>query len=165
MNCKLYPLICSLFVLSANAEIKLPELISDNMVLQQQTNVTLWGEATPDSKVTISPSWTESVTTTTADSNGFWKTTVATPEAGFTPYSITISDGKPVSVNNVLIGEVWFCSGQSNMEMPLNGFWNCPIDDANNVIADAPNHPAIRMATIEKKKALTPQKYAKGSWK
>ena len=165
MNCKLYPLICSLFALSANAEIKLPELISDNMVLQQQTNVTLWGEATPDSKVTISPSWTESVTTTTADSNGFWKTTVATPEAGFTPYSITISDGKPVSVNNVLIGEVWFCSGQSNMEMPLNGFWNCPIDDANNVIADAPNHPAIRMATIEKKKALTPQKYAKGSWK
>lgn len=156
------------FVASAmQAEVKLPDLISDNMVLQQATDVCLWGEAKPGSTVTIQASWSNGSWTTLAGSDGRWQTSITTPSASFSPYTLIIGDGdgEPRTLHNVLVGEVWFCSGQSNMEMPLNGFWNCPIDDANNTIADAPNHPAIRMATIARKGALVPQEYAEGSWK
>ncbi len=151
---------------ATHAEIKLPDLISDNMVVQQEADACLWGEAKAGSTVSIRPSWTTQVFTTKAGSDGRWTTTVATPSASFTPYTLTIADDDGErTLHNVLVGEVWFCSGQSNMEMPLNGFWNCPIDDANNLIADAPNHPAIRMATIERRGATTPQEYARGQWK
>jgi len=153
--------VCSL---SVHAGIKLPQLIGDNMILQQQTDVRLWGEATPDAKITIQASWSNSPTYTKADADGLWMVEIATPAATFEPQQITISDGQPVIVRNILIGEVWLCSGQSNMEMPLNGFWHCPIDNSNNVIADAANHPGIRMATIERKGAVTPQAYANGRW-
>lgn len=150
----------------AGATIKLPDLISDHMVLQQQTKVRLWGEAFPEATITVNTSWlTKTPIEITADSDGQWELFLQTPEASFTPHSIIISDGTPITINDVLIGEVWLCSGQSNMEMPLNGFWNCPIQNSNNLIADAGNHAGIRMATIERKGALTPQAYAKGIWK
>lgn len=158
-------LLLLLFATEAGAKIKLPQLLSDYMVLQQQTEARLWGEATPGSTVTIRPSWSTTEIQTQADAEGFWKTAIPTPSASFDPHTLTISDGDPVTLHHLLIGEVWFCSGQSNMEMPLNGFWNCPIRHSNEVIADAGNHPAIRMATIERKGALTPQLYANGEWK
>lgn len=154
-----------LTTLTLHAKIKLPQLISDHMVLQQQTEVCLWGEATPNSSVQVSYSWANDKKETKADENGFWKIFIETPSASFKSHTLVISDGEPVTLHNVLIGEVWFCSGQSNMVMPLNGFENCPVRDANNVIADAPNHPAIRVATIATKSALTPQRYANGTWK
>ena len=120
---------------ATHAEIKLPDLISDNMVVQQEADACLWGEAKAGSTVSIRPSWTTQVFTTKAGSDGRWTTTVATPSASFTSYTLTIADDDGErTLHNVLVGEVWFCSGQSNMEMPLNGFWNCPIDDANNLI-------------------------------
>lgn len=158
-------LLLLLFGTQAGAKIKLPQLISDHMVLQQETHARLWGEATPGSTLTIRSSWSQTEIQTQADERGQWKTEIPTPSATFQPQTITISDGEPVTLHDVLIGEVWFCSGQSNMEMPLNGFWNCPIRQSNQVIADASNHPGIRMATIEHKAALTPQVYANGDWK
>lgn len=158
-------LLLLLLATEAGAKIKLPQLLGDYMVLQQQTEARLWGEATPGSTVTIRSSWSPAEIQTQADPKGFWKTVLPTPSASFHPHTLTISDGEPVTLHNLLIGEVWFCSGQSNMEMPLNGFWNCPIRHSNEVIADAGNHPAIRMATIERKGALTPQLYANGEWK
>ncbi len=150
----------------AGAKVKLPGLISDHMVLQQQTAVRLWGEAAPRATIAVNATWlTKTPIEVTADADGRWEVKLNTPEATFTPQSISISDGEPVTIEDILIGEVWFASGQSNMEMPLNGFGNCPIRDANNVIADAGNHPGIRMATIEKKAAVTPQPFANGSWK
>jgi len=134
------------------------------MVLQQKTDVRLWGEATPNAEITIQASWSNSPSSTKADANGSWDIEIATLAATFEPQQITISDGQPVIVRNILIGEVWLCAGQSNMEMPLNGSWNCPIDNSTNVIADAGNHPGIRMATIERRGALTPQAYANGRW-
>jgi sialate O-acetylesterase len=133
------------------------------MVLQQQTNARFWGEATPNSTVTIQTSW-NTTSETKADAQGFWETTVKTPSASFTFQTVTISDGEPITLHNVLIGEVWLCSGQSNMEMPIKGFARSPIEDANETIADAPNH-TIRIATIQRKGTLTPQTYAKGEWK
>ncbi|MDO4754756.1 MAG: sialate O-acetylesterase [Parabacteroides sp.] len=163
MKTKLFLAFCLLCSMTVHAKVNLPDLISHNMVLQQQTNARFWGEATPNSTVTIQTSW-NTFTETKADTQGFWETTVSTPSASFTPQTITISDGEPTTLHNVLIGEVWLCSGQSNMEMPLKGFARCPIEDANDVIADAPNH-TIRIATIQRKGALTPQTYAKSEWK
>lgn len=161
----LIPAFCLLCSMTANAKVKLPQLLSDHMVLQQQTEARLWGEATPNSTVTIRASWTNQSVEAKADAQGLWEATLRTPSATFAPQTLTISDGEPVTLHDVLIGEVWLCSGQSNMEMPLNGFGRCPIENSNNVIADAPNHPGIRVATIARKGALTPQAYAEGTWK
>ncbi len=81
---------------------------------------------------------------------GCWELQITTPAASFEEYTLTLTDGEQsVTLQHLLIGEVWLCAGQSNMVMPLNGFDYCPISDSNNVIADAPNHPGIRMVTIK----------------
>ena len=111
--------------LSMRAEVKLPAIFSDGMVMQQQTNANLWGTATPNKKVTVTTGWNGKQYAVTADKNGSWKLSVSTPEAGG-PYTITFDDGTPKTLNNILIGELWLCSGQSNMEMPMKGFKNQP---------------------------------------
>lgn len=164
---KLLTGLCLLSVLGSGtvqAKVKLPEILSDNMVLQQQTEVNLWGTATPNAEVHISPSWSRKTITVQADSNGNWTARLATPSASYTPQQIDFSDGDHTRLTNILIGEVWFCSGQSNMEMPLNGFWNCPIENANETIATAGEWKGIRVATIAKTGALSPQEQVKGNW-
>ena len=101
-----------------SAQVNLLPIFSDNMVLQQQTQAPIWGKSKPDKKVEIITSWDQRRYTVQADAQGNWKTEVYTPVAGG-PYTITISDGKPIKLNNVMIGEVWVCSGQSNMEMQV----------------------------------------------
>ena len=91
------------------------------MVLQQQTQVALWGTAEAGSKVVIMPGWTKHKTSVKADGNGKWFAEVATPNASLIPYDIVFSDGEKTVVKNVLIGEVWLCSGQSNMGMQMSG--------------------------------------------
>ena len=159
-------LLAALFLMIGNVEakIKLPSLLSDNMVLQQQTSVRLWGESSPNATVTVAPSWSKAAAHTKADNKGCWELFIQTPAASFTQHTLKFTDGESVTLRNILIGEVWLCAGQSNMVMPLNGFDYCPIRDANQVIADAPNHPVIRMVTIKPKVALTPQMYTEGSW-
>lgn len=147
-----------------SAKVTLPEIMSNNMVLQQNTQVKIWGKSKAGTQVTVTPSWGEKIETK-SDKNGNWIALLQTPAGGFTKHSITISDGEPVTLSNVLIGEVWLASGQSNMEMPLNGFWNNPIKDANETIALSGRNKGIRFATIEKTEALTPQETVAGSWK
>ena len=103
--------------LNAGAEIKLPAFFGDNMVLQQNTDARMWGTADASSTVTVTPGWTSEKYTTKADKDGKWKITIPTPSAGG-PYDVTVSDGTPLTLDNVMLGEVWLCSGQSNMEMP-----------------------------------------------
>ena len=115
----LFVLALALVSAAASAKVELPNFLGDNMVLQQQTAVALWGTATPGKKVTIRPGWTRGKTMVKADpETGKWFARVYTPAAGG-PYDIVISDGEKLTVHNVLIGEVWFCSGQSNMELPI----------------------------------------------
>lgn len=147
------------------AKVVLPDIISDNMVLQQQTEVCLWGKANPNTEVTVRVSWNDQTYTVASDNAGRWLAKVQTPAATYEAQSITFSDGEETSVENVLIGEVWFCSGQSNMEMPLSGFWNCPIEGANETIATASKWKGIRVATIEKNGQLEPVDVCYGSWK
>ena len=101
------------------AKVTLPPVIGDNMVLQQQTSAALFGKADPGKKVTVKTSWNGKTVSTVADSQtGKWLLRVQTPAAGG-PYEITISDGDKTVLHDVLIGEVWLASGQSNMEMPM----------------------------------------------
>lgn len=149
---------------SVNAKIILPEFIGDNMVLQQSTLVKIWGKAKANTPVIIKNSWSTKVVTVRSDKDGKWTAKIATPKASYTPQSMIISDGQAVKINNILIGEVWLCSGQSNMEIPLCGFTNCPIQNANELIANASQNKAIRCVTIQKKGMRTVQDTCKGKW-
>ncbi|MCR5313015.1 MAG: 9-O-acetylesterase, partial [Bacteroidaceae bacterium] len=121
-----------LFMCLANMtaqSLELPDIIGSNMVLQQKSQAKLWGWAKPNSTIQVNVSWNNKRYSSKADSqSGRWDLQIETPSASYDAKSISIQgDGETVVLENVLIGEVWFCSGQSNMEMPLRGFWNCPV--------------------------------------
>lgn len=148
------------------AKVVLPAILGSNMVLQQQTDVKLWGEAAPRSEVSVHVSWSDAEVKTRAGGDGRWELLLKTPEADGTPRTLTVSDGQgePVVLDNILIGEVWLCSGQSNMEMPLEGFWNCPVEHANETIARSAACKNIRVATVGKTGALEPCEDASVEW-
>ncbi|MDE7396860.1 MAG: sialate O-acetylesterase [Muribaculum sp.] len=145
----------------------LPAIIGDNMMLQQQTDASLWGWAKPGSEVKVTTDWDGKSYTAKAASNGKWKLTVATPVASYEPTSFSVTgDGKTIKVNNVLIGEVWLASGQSNMEMPLAGFIGSPVDGANDAVATSGRYnKAIRFSTTPRALFTTPQDSVGGDWK
>jgi sialate O-acetylesterase len=145
-----------------NAKISMPAIFGDHMVLQQQSDADIWGKAAPNSQVRITTSWNKKNYTTRASGGGDWKIKVETPVAGG-PYSITISDGQPVVLKDVLIGEVWVCSGQSNMEMPMKGFRNQPVTGSNEAIVTSAN-TSIRLFTVARDKSLTEKYDFKGNW-
>ena len=155
----------TLAALSVQA-VELPDIISDNAVLQQNTKARLWGWAKPGRKVTVTPSWDVKIYTAKADSKtGRWDVNVDTPEASFTPWTVTFDDGEsPKTISNVLIGEVWFCSGQSNMEMPLRGFGIQPIEGAGEAIAYSGKYPHIRMANVPKRQEYDKPERVEGKW-
>ncbi len=164
MKGKAFALILLFCAASLGAKVKLPTLMGDNMILQQQTEVKLWGKATPKAEVRVTPSWSGKTTACRADKDGNWLLTVSTPKAGYTPYDITFDDGEKTSVKNVLIGEVWLASGQSNMEMPLKGFGGCCImNGADDIIAAADNK-GVRMFTVPRGQSYEPKTECEGSW-
>ena len=156
------PIVSILILLPFTAEVKLPAIFGDNMVLQQKTEAAIWGTAANSATVKVITSWNNKMYTVKAGSDGKWKVKVATPSAGG-PYEISISDGKTVKLKNVLIGEVWVCSGQSNMEMPVKGYFNQPITGSNDAIATSSN-PSIRMFTVTKATSLEPVYDFEGAW-
>ena len=97
------------------------------MVLQQQTECNLWGTADKGQTVKITTSWDQKTYLVKAGKDGKFEVKVQTPEAGG-PYEITFNDGKAVTLHNILIGEVWICAGQSNMEMQMKGFKQQPVE-------------------------------------
>ena len=145
------------------AKVTLPALVGDNMVLQQQSDVKIWGWSEPGASVKITTSW-GSKGSVKSDNDGNWYFTVTTPAASYTSHTITVSDGEPVVLKNILIGEVWLCSGQSNMEMTFTGYWGSPVIGANQAIEESVLYPNLRLFTVEKNSATVPQKDCKGSW-
>ena len=134
------------------AKITLPAFFTDNMIIQQQTTMTLFGKAKPNKKVSIETSWNNQHYETKADAQGNWQVAVSTPTAGG-PYRITLSDGKKTVLENVMAGEVWFCSGQSNMEMPVAGWGK--IKNYEQEIAAA-DYPGIRLFQVKKHTSVAP---------
>ncbi|MGB3007784.1 MAG: sialate O-acetylesterase [Chitinophagaceae bacterium] len=158
-------LLCALLHPSiSTATVRLPYFFSDNMILQQKTDAAIWGWAKSGSTVQITTSWNKKKYNTITNSEGKWKTKIATPAAGG-PYEITITDGSPVTIKNILIGEVWLCSGQSNMEMPMKGFKDQPIFSSNDAIFNSSNSN-IRLYTVPRSVQRVPQDTSKNSfWK
>jgi len=151
------------FSISAHSRVTLPSFFSDNMVFQQNTQAAIWGWTNSGKKVTIRPSWTSVKTVAVPDENGKWSARIQTPTAGG-PYTVTITDGEKTTLQNVLVGEVWFCSGQSNMEMPMRGFRNQPVEGATDVILSANPKTPIRVCRIKRKASLSPVTECEGSW-
>lgn len=141
--------------LGAQGEVTLPNYITDNMIVQQNSTIKIKGHAAAGSKVTVTPGWGEArPVTVKADKEGRFTVELVTPAAGG-PYSIVFADSDGEKrVENVLSGEVWLCSGQSNMEMPVQG-WTT-VMDYDREIATA-FHPDIRLLQVRKRTAFAPQ--------
>jgi sialate O-acetylesterase len=140
------------------SNISLPEIFSDNMVLQQKSEVPVWGWAKTGESVVIKADWMDSVITAVADTQGKWKIILKTPSAGG-PYNITIKGYNELILKNVLIGEVWVCSGQSNMEWSARS----GINNAEEEIINA-NYPDIRFLTVFPATSIYPQDHFTGEW-
>jgi sialate O-acetylesterase len=136
------------------------------MILQQNSKVALWGWAKPGEKITITNNWNNKSATATTDASGKWLTYMATTKAGG-PYQLTFKASNTIEVKNILLGEVWLASGQSNMEFFIgktsNASYNAVIN-YNEVIKDA-GHPDIRTIDVPNKVADEPQTDFKGEWK
>lgn len=145
------------------AEVKLPALFTDGMVVQQNTIITLRGSATANKKVSVTASWNKRSVVTRAADDGSWEAQLSTPKADGIAHSITISDGEKLTLSNLLLGEVWLCSGQSNMEMPMKGFKNQPVEGSNMDILKSAN-PNIRLFTVKRNSTIEPQTTVSGQW-
>jgi len=140
----------------SHADVRLPAIISDDMVLQQGGPVNVWGWADPGEEVKVAIAGSGSAKTV-ADKDGNWKLKLDAPPAGG-PYQIEIAGKNTITVKNVLVGEVWLCSGQSNM-----GFLVREGQNAETEIAQA-NYPQIRLCTVEVATATQPQKDCTAGW-
>lgn len=153
------------FATSAGARVRLPHLLGDGMIVQQQTDVRLWGWDKPGTTVEATTSWSDQTATAKTDKNGKWILTVRTPKAGYTPLSITFDDGDgTTTLKDVLAGEVWVCAGQSNMEMPLRGFDNCPVEGYNNEVVSASQYKGIHYVKIPSVMSMQPLDDANCQW-
>jgi len=142
---------------AALADIKLPAVIGDNMVLQRDEKVTIWGWAEPGEEVMAGVSWHNMKWAVTADKDGKWMFKMNSPETGG-PYEMTISGKNTITVKNIMVGEVWVCSGQSNMQMSVQGSANAKQE------ISAANYPNIRLFTVTRKVAAEPQSDCVGNW-
>lgn len=158
---KIFLALTIMFIFSTNmfAKIILPSVFADNMVLQQNSDVAIWGWSDPGETVKIVTSWNSKDTVKVkADNSAEWKTTIKTIGAGG-PYSIQILGNGGVKLNNVMLGEVWVCSGQSNMEMSVN--WK--LINGEEEAAKA-NNPNIRIFHVQKIGADYPQQTCNATW-
>ena len=154
----------ALLALSTQAKVRLPHMIGDNMILQQNTEARLWGWDKPGQSVSVTVSWNQQVYTTKTDKNGRWQVKVMTPAASYQPLSITFDDGDKTTIHNVLSGEVWVCAGQSNMEMPVRGFGNCPVEGYNDEVVNARQYSGIHYVKIPSVMSMTPLEDANCEW-
>lgn len=146
----------------AIAEVRLPAIIGSGMVLQQESDVPLWGWAAPGTAIRVQADWLSEPATTTATAAGEWSVRLRTPKAGG-PYKLTIDGDNTVTLEDVLIGEVWICSGQSNMEWSVGLVYGPGVENYADVIRAA-NHPDIRLFDVENAVAVKPARDCNGKW-
>ena len=141
------------------SNIRLPSIIANNMVLQQRSQVKLWGWGEPNEKVIVTTSWDDKTySAITVTGNATWTLVITTPPAGG-PYTIKLNGNNSILLRNILIGEVWLCSGQSNMEM--SGAWG--LQDIKAELPQAKNND-IRFFHMAKASAPYPQQDCVGEW-
>ena len=148
-------LLLTVLAQSAFADVRVPAIIGDNMVLQQGKKIRIWGWANPNEKVSVV--FANQKANAIADASGHWQTLLEPVKAGG-PFELTISASNTLTIKNILVGEVWICSGQSNMEWPLINTQN-----GADAVSQA-NYPEIRLFTVQKTTSSTPLDDVKGQW-
>jgi sialate O-acetylesterase len=148
---------------AASADVKLPAVIGEHMVLQQNRSVALWGFADPNETVRVKADWRNEEIETKADAYGRWKVMLETPAAGG-PHELHVAARNEIVLRDVLVGEVWLCSGQSNMEMPI------AEQESYSGVADwreelkRADHPKIRLFNVQNTIAAAPALDCQGRW-
>ncbi|HAV13647.1 MAG TPA: sialate O-acetylesterase [Opitutae bacterium] len=145
----------------AVAETKLASIFTESMVLQQQDHAVIWGTDEPGQQVKITGAWGQAAEAT-ADHDGNWRLSLKTPAAGG-PYKLEVQGSSEINFDDVLIGEVWLCAGQSNMQMPVKGFNNQPINGNQEAILAA-NKDRIRAFTVKRNSSDTALDSVTGQW-
>ncbi len=161
---KKYCLFITLLLLTviSSAKVSLPAIFSDHMVLQRNSQTAIWGKADPGEQITVKGSWAKEKVKTTADENGQWKLRISTPVAGG-PYTLTVEGKNKIIFSNVMSGEVWLCSGQSNMEFRVKGSFSQPNQHYQETIAEGKNRK-LRFFTVNRSADLNPKDDCKGIW-
>lgn len=149
--------VLALLTIQTQAEVKLPSVFSDGMVLQQQQLVRIWGTA--DSGEEVKVSFGEQTHTIVTDASNHWAVTLNPMNANAQPSELVVIGKNTITVKNILVGEVWVCSGQSNMQWPVKQAANPEAEIA------AANLPQVRMFSVERSPSLTTQTDCKGVWK
>lgn len=154
--------------MAANAEVKLPNIIGSNMVLQQNSQARVWGEASKNANVEIAVSWQKEKIVVKTDNNGKFSAQLPTPGATFDAQTIQFKDSKDSKttiLSNILIGEVWLASGQSNMQMPLKGFPGCNVDGGfDEILFASEQAERVRFFTIYPKHSYVLEDDADAAW-
>jgi len=145
------------------AKVVLPRIFGDGMVLQRNADVRLWGTARPGATVKIKTTWSGKEVRTKAGPEGRWQAVITTADTREEPQAVTLDDGERTVLGNVLLGEVWICSGQSNMEMPMKGFKAQPVEGAARDVMDS-RDAQLRLFTVRRNSQLTPQDTVSGRW-
>ncbi|NER17826.1 sialate O-acetylesterase [Spongiivirga citrea] len=144
------------------SQLKIPSFFSDLMVLQQQETMPFYGYDLPNKAIELETSWGYAAVTKT-NAKGYWNVTIKTPVGSFTSHSISIKGSTTIKLKDLLVGEVWLCSGQSNMEMAVGGRSNSPTIGSNEIILNS-NNPHIRLLNSERNASVTPLEDIVGSW-
>ena len=142
---------------SNSAEFQLASLFKDHMVLQRDMAVPVWGKAIAGATITVN--FAEKTKKTVADANGNWSLCIASLQASFEPRTMKITsskDKKEIEISDIVVGEVWICSGQSNMQLGINA--------APEVKALVPSAKNIRSFTVKNTVAFEPQDTCEGEW-
>lgn len=140
-----------------SAEVSVPNIFGDHMVLQQNQKIRVWGWATPGEKVTVTLGKSQAVAT--ADQSGDWKVELPPRKADNKPLQLTIAGPEnQLKFEDVLMGEVWLCSGQSNMGWPVSNSFD------SDLVALSANHPRLRLISVPQVGTQKPQKNFNGQW-
>ncbi len=141
----------------SRADVRLPAVIGDNMVLQGGASVSFWGWADPNEEIEVRMSWSDAVAQMQADEDGTWALRMAAPDFGG-PYEMTFKGKNTIDLKNILVGEAWVCSGQSNMQWTVQNSANAEQEIA------AARYPKIRLFSVARKVADSPQADCEGQW-
>lgn len=160
----LFLIICLMFFSTLYAQLWMPAVFSERMILQQNINTAIWGKASPNREVLVITGWNNKTYRTNALLDGTWRVKVETPAASFNEYVLSIHSGdEMIEFKRVLIGEVWLCSGQSNMAMRMKGFHNQPVNNSLQDIISSSNE-YLMCYDMERVSSVEPKKDTKGKW-
>lgn len=151
-------IISAVFMTMACGSVSIPDIFSDNMVLQQKSEITFWGWSNAGETISIKADWMDKEVTLVTGNQGKWNTVIMTPAAGG-PFNIHIRGSNEIILKNILIGEVWLCSGQSNMEFSAMSGINNRDEEIKNA-----SYPEIRLFSVYHGSSRYPQDHLKGEW-